>query len=176
MYRKLLAVLLVASVAVLATGCVEREIVLNPAGDMVPDVSLKEGIEIDWQQVVDDCEDMLSEEEYPYGGEISFSPNEEDPTKPVVLNWTVGADCPPQVALEYANAYVKAFNDAVATQDFNYAFSTTDTYGGYFDKNDFTINICYNTDELKPEDYVVSQTVKAGTNEPLDIQDKYKGQ
>ena len=64
-------------------------------------------------------------------------------------------------------AFAKAFNDAVATQDFSYALSTEDSYGGYWDINDLDVQVYHEKDIMEPELYIVNQLIPAGSNEAV---------
>jgi len=169
-FRKILIIGLVAA-AVLLPGCVKREIVVNPT-DVVPDVEKKEGIVIDWEQVMDDCEDLLNEEEYPMGSYLDFAIHEgnEDELPCTEIIWPVKKEITEEEAIEYAKAYARAFNDAVATQDFSYELSSEDSYGGYWDENNMYVQVFREPDILTPGDYLVNQFINKGTNDQIVLQ------
>ena len=81
--------------------------------------------------------------------------------------WPVKPECPIEEMPAYAEAYAKAFNDAVATQDFKYAVSSDDSYGGYWDSHDMDVQVYYERDIMEPENYWVNQIVPAGSNDPI---------
>lgn len=150
-------------------GCKEKEIVVAKNQDE-PDFTIKEGIEIDWDQVMDDCEDYLNPDDYPYGSYLDFAVHEE--TASVELIWPLLPECPKEEAIEYAKAYIRAFNDACSTQDFGIAMSTEDYYGGYWDKNDIDLQVFWEKDIMEPDNYLINQVIPAGSNAEVELQAK----
>ena len=145
-------------------GCKEKEIVVAKNQDE-PDFTIKEGIEIDWDQVMDDCESALNADEYPYGSYLDFAVHDDENLTEII--WPVKPECPIEEMPAYAEAYAKAFNDAVATQDFKYAVSSDDSYGGYWDTHDMDVQVYYEKDIMWPENYWINQLVPAGTNDKI---------
>ena len=165
--KVLLPVILVALMFCL-TGCKEKEIVVPQSQE--PDFTIKEGIEIDWDQIMTDCQDLLCEEDYPYGSYLDFAVHDEDNT--VELIWPLKAECPKEEAVEYGVAYIRAFNDACSTQDFGIAMSTEDYYGGYWDDHTIDIQVFWENDIMEPDNYLINQIIEAGTNAPVELQKK----
>lgn len=165
--KKIIIISFAAVLAVVSTGCVEREIVINKAIQDIPDVTIKENIEIDWEQVMEDCEALLSGDEYPYGCYLDFAVHDDENTTEII--WPVKNECPVEEMPEYAAAYAKAFNDAVAVQDFSVKLSEDDYYGGYWDEHDMDVQVYYEKDIMEPEKYYVNQIVPAGSNDPIII-------
>jgi len=166
-FKKIIVTLLVVSLAALSAGCVKREIVVNSV-QSVPDMEIKEGIEIDWEQVMDDCNAILNEEDYPYGAYLDFAVDDENHVTKII--WPLKNGVPKEACAEYADAYIKAFNDCVATQDFGYALSTEDYYGGYWDKNDIDLQVYDEATIMEPQDYYINQIIPAGSNDPIQYQ------
>lgn len=164
-FRKISFIALIFAVVILSTGCVEREIVINKPINEVPDVTVKENIEIDWDQVMEDCEAALNEDEFPYGSYLDFAVHDDENLTEII--WPVKPECPIEEMPAYAEAYAKAFNDAVATQDFKYAVSSDDSYGGYWDTHDMDVQVYYEKDIMWPENYWINQLVPAGTNDKI---------
>jgi len=159
-------VLAAGAIAMLA-GCVQREIVVNSV-QSVPDMEIKEGIVIDWEQVMEDCEATLNQDEYPEGQYLDFAVDEENNVTKII--WPLKHGVSPETCVEYAAAYARAFNDVIATQDFGYALSTEDSYGGYWDKHDMDVQVYDETTIMEPSQYYVNQIIPAGSNEPIHVQ------
>ena len=164
-FSKISLLALIITVVFMSTGCVEREIVTNKPITVVPDITIKEDVEIDWNQVMEDCESALNADEYPYGAYLDFAVHDDDNVTEII--WPVKQECPIEEMPAYAEAYAKAFNDAVATQDFKYAVSSDDSYGGYWDSHDMDVQVYYERDIMEPENYWVNQIVPAGSNDPI---------
>ena len=62
-------------------------------------------------------------------------------------------------SLDYGKAYIRAFNDAVATQDPSYAFSTDSYYGGLWDKYGIDLQLYKESVILYPDKYFVNQVM-----------------
>ncbi len=166
MNLKRIGIILSAAAVMLAlTGCVEREIVINKTIKEVPDVTIKDDIEIDWEQVMDDCEAALDPEEFPYGLYLDFSVHDDENYTEII--WPVKSECPLDEMPRYAEAFAKAFNDAVAIQDFSVAPSDDGYYGGYWDEHDMDAQVYYERDIMDPDRYYVNQIVPAGSNDPI---------
>jgi len=171
-FRKIALIGLVAAAMVLP-GCVDRTIVVNPT-EVVPDTEVRSDIEIDWDQVMADCQEILNEEDYPLGCYLDFAIHEETEDAPACTEiiWPVKKEITAQEAGEYAAAYARAFNDAVAIQDFSYELSSDDYYGGYWDKNNMYVQVFRERDILAPEDYLVNQFIYAGNNDAIVVQNE----
>jgi len=166
-FKKIMIMILAASIVAMTAGCVKREIVVNSV-QSVPDMEIKEGIEIDWEQVMDDCEAALNHEDYPEGQYLDFAVDEENNVTKII--WPLKPGVSPETCVEYAQAYAKTFNDVIATQDFGYALSTEDSYGGYWDKHDMDVQVYDESDIMEPRDYYVNQIISAGSNDPIHLQ------
>lgn len=163
--KKIIIIGLAAVLTVISTGCVEREIVINKTIQDIPDVTIKDDIEIDWEQVMEDCEETLSEEDYPYGCYLDFAVHDDENTTEII--WPLKDECPVDEMPAYATAYAKAFNDAIAVQDFSIALSDDNYYGGYWDDHDMDVQVYYEKDIMDPDRYYVNQIVPAGSNDPI---------
>ncbi len=167
--KKLIKMVAAFALAVVAagvlSGCMEKSIVL-PHSD-TPDLTIKDNVTIDWDQVMAECEETLNKDDYPAGSYLDFAVHEEEKT--VELIWPIENKTSQLVALEYGKAYIRAFNDAVATQDNKYAFSTDDYYGGFWDEYTIDLQVLWDTDYilLHPEEYLVNQIIDAGSNDPV---------
>lgn len=164
--KKTLICALVLAAAVLSAGCVEREIVKNQE-EIVPDFSIKDDIEIDWEQAREDCEAALEEDEYPYGKYIDFEVDEEGNAVRVI--WPLNEGSPKEAAPEYGEALIRALNDAIAVQDFKYALSSQESYGGYWELHDVKVEVFDDSDILFPDNYYVNDTIPAGSNKPVEL-------
>lgn len=163
--KKIGIILFAAGLILTATGCVDREIVINRERNTNPDIIVKENIEIDWNQVMNDCEELLNSDDYPYGSYLDFVVHDDENFTEII--WPLKKDCPLEEMPRYAEAYAKAFNDAVATQDFKYEPSSETSYGGYWDKHDMGVQVYYEDDILNVEKYSIDQLVPAGSNDEI---------
>lgn len=124
-----------ACACMLLSGCTQSNIVNTHQETIVgePDFEEKEGIEIDWEQVSDECQDIfLDTNEYEYSKDINFYLEPEQ--KKIMLIWTVADDFPPEMVMEYAEYLVKGFNDIVAEQDFSIKVSSPESLGGLWEE------------------------------------------
>jgi len=167
-FRRIALIGLVIAAAAVLPGCVQREIVVNPTA-AVPDMAIKDDVEIDWDQVMSDCEEILNEDDYPMGAYLDFAIHEATDEQPAYTEiiWPVKEEITEEQAVEYAAAYARAFNDAVATQDFSYGLSSDESYGEYWDKNNMYVQVFRESDILFPEHYLVNQYIEAGSNDPI---------
>lgn len=110
----------------------------------------------DWDQVRNDLSDLLSEKDsYPETKSVDFTADEENLT--ISLVWNVGNGISDGVAMEYAAAMVKVFNDLVAVQTTDIEEATADSFGGLW--NTFALNV-----KVVKEDgtAVIDKSYKAG--------------
>ncbi|MDO4787576.1 MAG: hypothetical protein Q4A19_00245 [Johnsonella sp.] len=165
-YRKAFASL-AAAVMILGSGCAKRELVVPQTIAIEPDFSIKENIQIDWFQVEDECYELLNAEEYPLVDQIDYVVFENEKIIRLILVLKNEAN---QIdALTYGAKYIKAFNDAIATQDFSVARSGEDYYGGLWDEYGLELEV-YPLNEILSEDtsgYYVNQKMDPGANDPV---------
>ena len=164
--KKTVAIVSAIVFALLASGCMGKSIVV-PQNQPISEPMSKvvDGIEIDWNQINSDCVALLDKSEYPYGKKIDFI---MDPDAGMVgLAWMVDDACTYEDAPAYAEGFIKAFNDAMATQDFKYAISGENYYGGVFDIYGCEVYVFHEADQDNPEKYLVAQVVAPGSNEPI---------
>ena len=165
LFKTVAAFALALAAAGMLSGCMEKSIVV-PHSD-TPDLTIKDDVTIDWDQVMAECEETLNADDYPDGSYLDFAVHEEEKT--VELIWPIKNKTSQLEALEYGKAYIRAFNDAVATQDNKYAFSTDDYYGGFWDEYTIDLQVFWDTDYiiLHPEEYLVNQIIDPGANDPV---------
>lgn len=158
---------LLAGVAVFGSGCTKRELVVPQSMAIEPDFSLKDNIKVDWFQIEDDCYETLNQEEYPLLNQLDYVVFED---KNIIRLILVLKDEANQLdALTYGTAYIKAFNDAMATQDFSLARSGEGYYGGLWDKYGLELEV-YPYSEILNEDtsgYYVNQAMDPASNDPV---------
>jgi len=163
--KKLLALILCGIIMLSLSGCYEKKIVVPkpiPA-DSIPGGEGEEAF--DWEQVRDDCNDLLNLDEYPHKVYLDFQV--DDAAKVVGLALSLDSTSTPDIAEAYATDYIKAFNDAIATQDWDYAASGDDYYGGYFDEYGIELLVFHLGDEEDPDKYIVNQIIEAGSGAPV---------
>ena len=159
---KMKKLLLTLSCVLLLCGCTKSNIV-SPEGPVEPDFSIKEDVVLDMVQIQETLDELfVGSEEYPFGKEIEFYIDEKDTS--LYLMVTVADDTDPQVAAEYGMAMIEAFNDEVATQDFSYAPSSEESYGGFSDKYHVWIQIMPESTKEDEETWIVDDNIPAGTN------------
>ena len=163
--RALIIVSLVVAVT-LSTGCVEREITVDPYANGPALVQTETDIKIDANQAMDDCRDMLYDnEDFEYVDYLDMVVNEEKGYVELILPLT--DDAPRSCAKDYAMAYIRAFNDACVTQDWQYKLSTPDYYGNYYEKHDLYILVFRSCDLFDHDAYYIAQHIPAGSFDEL---------
>lgn len=117
----------------LLCGCAKTDSnIVNPESETKvgdPDFDVRDDINIDWQQVSTDAEEIFNNKtDYPYSEDFHFmlQPN----SKEVMLVWVVSDDLPTSQLESYAENLIKGFNDVVAVQDFSIEKSSADSFGG----------------------------------------------
>lgn len=147
----------------LLSGCTQSNIVQPTAETQIgdPDFEVKDNVEIDWQQVSLDAEDMFEDKStYPYSDNFSFrlEPNKKE----VMLVWVVSDDFPDSEIQNYMEEMIKGFNDVVATQDFSIETSTSTTYGGLWKTYGLSFGIAPVSTQDDQETWFVSGGYEAG--------------
>ncbi len=156
--------LILAACAALLCGCTQSNIVQPTAETKYadPDFSTQEGIEIDWQQVSTDAEDIFEDEgNYEYSRDFHFylEPNQKE----IMLMWVVADDFPTSLTLSYAEDMIKIFNDVVSNQDFSIAKSDVNSYGGLWNQYSLSFSIVPENTQDDENTWFVSGTYPAGT-------------
>lgn len=160
--KKLLVLL---ACAALLSGCTKSNIVQPDSETRVtdPDFSIKDDIEIDWEQVSRDAEDTFkNKNEYPYSEDFHFmlQPN----TKEIMLVWVVADDLPAEELDKYAESLIKGFNDVVAVQDFSIEQSGEDSYGGLWKRYAFSFGIAPVSTQDDEETWFINGSYGAGVD------------
>jgi len=158
---------LAAGVTCFITGCTEKEIVKAQSSALEPDFKIKDNIVIDWEQAKEECQDALSKENYPQGDYIDVDIRRAESQKIIRLIWVLSDDANQLEALQYGPAFIKAFNDAVAVQDFSIQSSNENYYGGLWDRYALELEIFRASDIMEPDNYYVNQAMDAGSNDPV---------
>lgn len=138
---KMKRLLMVMGCAVLLCGCTKSNIV-NPEPEEVmnPDMNIYFDIELDKEQLTDDVLDIyMDESEYPMAAGIEFELNEDEERVDVTV--VVKDDTSAEDAAYYAEMVVKGINDECVVQDFSYAESSEDTFGGLYQDNEIVLKI-----------------------------------
>lgn len=162
--------ILLLGCAFLLTACTKSNIV-SPEGLMEPDLTIKEGIEIDWDQIQGDLDDeMLDQDLYPISETVSFSVDES--TQTVNLTAVVKDSATSEEAVKYADQLIKTFNDDVTIQDFSYSKSTETSYGKFFQKYAVQIQVIPASAKEDPSAALVDQLIKAGEDTPVAAKSK----
>ena len=165
MYLKRSAVAALCVVmAVSMAGCKKKEIVVPGGGtEFVPDVrAIPVDInDIDWDQIRDDMNELLTKEEYPKGSYIDFAVYPD--ASQINLIWVLEDDATAEDAVAYGPVIMKAFNDAYVNQDNTVAASTDKYYGGIWDKWEAVLQLYRNRDIMSEELYYVNQVIAAGS-------------
>ncbi|MGI5946844.1 MAG: hypothetical protein ACOX8K_05505 [Lachnospiraceae bacterium] len=157
--KKMLAVM--GCAAMLLSGCTQSNIV-TPSGEAAaPDFSIKEDVQIVWEQVYEDLgESFMESEDYPNLEQIGFNVNEEE--KMVNLEVLVSEETTKEEAVSYATALVKAINDEVQIQSAYYEASSEESYGGFFKEYGFHAVVAPIQSPEDESTYLVNDTVAAG--------------
>ncbi len=174
-----MAAALAALLAVGMAGCVPKRGTLaeqaaaSAAAEKGPNMAIHGGITLDFDEAQDSCEEILADEEYTLSSYIDSFVDED--TKTVNLIWPLRAEATEEDGVRYANAIIRAFNDACAEQDFSIAASTEDSWGGLYEKYAVNVQVFREGDILTPQNYLVSMTVPAGQQVELVPFSQYDG-
>ncbi len=164
MVKKMLAVL--GCTTLLLSGCTQSNIVAPSGEAAAPDFTIKEDVKIVWEQVYEDLGELFMEsDEYPGLVQIGFNVNDEE--KMVNIELLVSEDTDKEEAVEYATAFVKAFNDQLRIQNSYYQESTEESYGGFFKQYGFHMvaaSVAAPDDEAS---YLIDDTIAAGEDRAI---------
>lgn len=157
--------LVILACAALLSGCTQSNIVQPDSETKVtdPDFSIKDDIEIDWEQVSVDAENTFKNKaDYPYSEDFHFmlQPN----TKEIMLVWVVADDLPAEELDKYSEALIKGFNDIVAVQDFSIAVSDDTSYGGLWKRYGFSFGIAPVSTQDDEETWYINGSYGAGVD------------
>ena len=129
--------ILIAGCILFLSGCTKSNIVA-PSLAVEPETDIKEGIEIDWGQVLAGLDEtFIDPDAYPMGVEIGAAIDPE--VKYAQLTIQVKEETDPDDAVAYAMEVAKGLNDEVATQDFKYERSSEKSFGGFL--KDYTLQV-----------------------------------
>ena len=166
--RRTALIALCAAMALSVTGCKEKEIVVSGGGEeFIPDVR---GIpvdinDIDWDQIHEDMDAMLTKADYPQGYYTDFAVYPD--ASQINLIWVLNDDASAEDAVAYGAAILKAFNDAYVNQDNTVAASTDKCYGGLWDKWEAVLQLYRNSDIMTEGSYYVNQVIPAGSGDAV---------
>lgn len=141
---KVFFAILAISIFMLA-GCTKSHIV-NPepstetSSDEGPDLNPFQNVELDFTQLDEDVRDVcLYELDYPMASDLEFEVNIDEgyvDISIIVKDGTTDED-----ASFYAMEVIKTINDNVAFQDYGYAMSESEYYGGLYQDNEIILRI-----------------------------------
>ena len=157
--------LLIGCVFLLA-GCTKSNIV-TPDNVMEPNFDIVEGIELDQDQIKEDVESYInSNDEYDFGRDLKLTLDE--PTKTLTIIVAVDEQTDPAEAADFASYVIRAYADAVSTQDFSYKAATDKNYGDYFNEYNIQIRVVPLSLDAEESTWIVNQLIKAGENTPVE--------
>ena len=136
---------------------------------------MHDDIKLNFDEAQSSCEDLLKDNasDYPLSKYIDTVVDEN--TKTVMLIWPLDNSATEEDGVRYANELIRAFNDACAEQDFSIAASSEESYGGLYQKYAVNIQVFREADILKPDKYLVSMTIPAGSNHAVVPFSQYDG-
>ena len=139
------------------------------------DAVMHDDIKLNFDEAQSSCEDLLKDNasDYPLSKYIDTVVDENNKT--VMLIWPLDNAATEEDGVRYANELIRAFNDACAEQDFSIAASSEESYGGLYQKYAVNIQVFRETDILKPDKYLVSMTIPAGSNQAVVPFSQYDG-
>lgn len=157
--------LMLLTCAFLLSGCADMDSkIVNPTAETKvtdPDFSIKDDVQIDWEQVSTEAEEVFSnQEDYPYSEDFHFMLQPE--AKNIMLVWVVSDDLPDSELQRYAENLIKGFNDVVAVQDFSIEPSSDDSYGGLWKTYGLSFGIAPVSTQDDEETWYVSGNYSAG--------------
>lgn len=158
--RKFLVLL---ACAALLCGCTKSNIVQPDSETKVadPDFSIKDDIEIDWEQVSTEADEIFTNKnDFPYSEDFHFML--QPSTKEIMLMWIVADDLPNEEIQNYADRLIKGFNDLVSTQDFSIEKSSDDSFGGLWKDYSLTFGIAPVSTQDDQESWFISGNYGAG--------------
>lgn len=115
----------------------------------------------DWEQVMEDVEEVLNKDDYPMGEYLDYYVNEDEKT--IGLIWPLNDAADIDVAFEYMAAYIKAFNDSAYTQNFSLVLSDETSYGSLWNEYNLYIEAFRVSDIVDIQNNLISQTIPAGS-------------
>lgn len=157
--------LVLVACMILLSGCTQSNIVKPTAETKVadPDFSLKDDIDIDWEQVSLDAEDVFeNKSEFPYSDNFHFLLEPEK--KEIMLVWVVSDDFPTSEIRNYADTLIKGFNDVVAVQDFSISKSSDTSFGGIWKNYALSFGIAPVSTQDDEETWFISGNYGAGVD------------
>lgn len=165
--------------AVGATACMpERggiaESVAQSAADAEgPDTAIRNDIVLDFEEAQSSCEELLQDGDYMLGSYVDSYVDEERGI--INLIWPLKEMATEADGVVYAEAIIRAFNDACAEQDFSIPMASEESYGGLYGKYAVNVQVFRERDILSPENYLVSMTIPAGSDERVIAFSQYDG-
>lgn len=154
-------------VMLLTAGCTQSNILKPENGRPQPDFTIVTDVKLDWDQVSDDVADSYDgmEEEYP--GLLNFNYAHNDEEKRITAQLFVDETVDGEDAARYGADLIRYINDAICIQNNSLAFSTDDTYGGFFDEYSCLVQVIPEATKEDESTWLVNMTVEAGTNTRL---------
>jgi hypothetical protein len=152
-------------------GCTKSNIVHVDEGvaqtDASPDFDVYNYVEIDTDQLTEDVNDVgLDPENYPMASSIEFQVDLEEEI--VNMKVVVKDDTSDEDASWYAGEAIKVLNDQVASQDFSYAESDEEYFGGLYQDATINLSVYYESDYPDGEPFF-TDTVEPDTYKVFDI-------
>lgn len=160
------ALIICGITALLLVGCTKSNIVKN-GGPAEPVFETQEGIVLDWSQIWQDLDaQFIDSGDYPFA--VSIGGNADPDNKTLGLNLMVHAGTTPEEAVAYANEVVRVVGDEAATQDFSYATSGADSYGGFFDEYTLDLTVLPDGTQASESLWLIDMTIPAGSNQAIE--------
>ena len=164
-YRKILLISSAIVLAACVSGCKPKEIVVNQSAAALPVIEKKSDIELDYFQMMEDTKALMEEQGFDQIYDMDFCEYPDDNVTEITL--MVKPEVSQVDAMDYAEAFIRAFNDAAATQDFSYKVSDEHYHGGYWDKWGMDLMVFWMADFDKPEEYLINQVMDPGAQDPV---------
>ena len=162
---KKITLIICAAAAMLMTGCTESNIVSGkqPA---VPVYETRDDIVLDWTEIGEELDaEFVESGDYPVAVDESCINYQVMPdSKSMDLTLMVKPGTTPEEAVEFANQVVRYVNDQAATQDFSYAVSTEDSYGGFFEENSLHLIVMPDGTQTEQQYWLIDMEIPAGSN------------
>lgn len=161
--RKIIAAMFAAAIVFLLGACVPKQ----QDSQMAPDMSPKESVEYDFVQLHNDTlKQFEGADAYAYVTDLSIDGDNE--SKTVRVKVTSYNDVTPEIAEYFASAVLHRINDAAMTQDVTVEQSSNESFGTFWNKFNFVLQV-YSEEEAAKENGTPVYELQHTAGEAIDL-------